>query len=56
MAPRVDVLEVDPGALQVAEVEAGGALGAVPAVGRSVEVVLNAGNAGALGWSPSGPA
>ena len=30
--PRVDVLEVDPGALQVAEVEAGGALGSVPAV------------------------
>ena len=32
VAPRVDVLEVDPGALQVAEVEAGGALGSVPAV------------------------
>ena len=33
VAPRIDVLEVDPGALQVAEVEAGGALGSVPAVG-----------------------
>ena len=46
--PGVDILEVDPGALQVAEVEAGGALGSVPAVRWSVEIILDASNAGAL--------
>ena len=56
VASRVDVLEVDPGALQVAEVEAGGALGSVPAVCRPVEIILNASDAGALagvGWAAS---
>ena len=54
--PRVCLLEVYPGAVQVAEVQTGGALGSLPAVCRPVQIVLNASDTGALAGADRSPA